>query len=189
MAKACASHGSRNSGPCSSRGMPGTTSMARRNVAGSTVISGGLQVRLEGLDRDRERRVGVRPPEVAAVENYSVEPLRVLAPARRDGVREDVAAAHCLDHPSTAARVARQAGVARRVYVLRVHPVARLEPGRLAGRAAEGPPCERVTDIALGHDPLDGLARSKGVTGGELIGIDQPPLQGVALHSQRPSLI
>src|SRR5450631_426753 len=161
MAKACASHGSRNTGPPrSSCGTPGTTSVARRAAAGSTVMSGRFQIRLESLDRDSQGRVDVRPPEQAAVEHHGVEPLRILAPAGRDGVRKDVATAERLYHPFTAARVARQARVARRVDVLRVHSVARLEPGLLAGRAAKGAARERLTDIVHRHDPRDGLTRT-----------------------------
>src|SRR5262245_50953223 len=104
--------------------MPGTASMARRSATGSTATSGRLQVRLERLDRDRQGWVGVRSPELAAVEHDGIEPLRVLAFARHDRVRKDVTAAHGFDHPSMAARVPRQAGVTCRVDVLRVHPVA-----------------------------------------------------------------
>src|SRR5438105_14172102 len=100
-------------------------------------MSGRLQVRLEGFDRDLQRRIGALAPELAAIEDHRVQPLRILAAAGRRGVREDVASAHRLDDANTATRVTRQARVARRVDGLRAHPIARLEPRLAAGRAKE----------------------------------------------------
>src|SRR5829696_7177877 len=105
MAKACASHGSRNTGPCSSCGRPGTAAVASRAAAGSKFESGGLKVRLERLDRHRQRRIGIGTPELTAVENHGVKPLWVLAAPCRDRVGKDMAAPHRFDQPFMAARV------------------------------------------------------------------------------------
>src|SRR5688500_12373032 len=115
MAKACASHGSRNTGPCSSRGMPGTAAVAWRAAAGSNFGSGGLKVRLERLDRYGQRRIGMGAPEVARVEHHRVKPLRVLALPCRDRVGKDMAAAHRFDQAFMAARVTRKPRVRRRI--------------------------------------------------------------------------
>src|SRR5688572_15186932 len=133
MAKACASQGSRNTGPFSSRGMPGTASIAVRAAAGSIFKSRRLKVRLEGLDGHGERRIGVCAPQLAGVEDDRVEPLWILASARRHRVGEDMAAAHCFDHTDTVACVARQARVCRRIDVPRAHAIARLESRLTAG--------------------------------------------------------
>src|SRR3989442_6423798 len=105
MEKACASHGSRNTGPCASRGMPGTASVARRAAAGSTVMSGRLQVWLERLDRDLQGRVGGRAPELVAVEHHRVQPIRGLAPAPGGRIPGDLAAAERLDDAHIGKRV------------------------------------------------------------------------------------
>src|SRR5262249_39980744 len=96
---------------------------ARCIASGTRTISRRFKIGLPRLDRHRERRVGVLAPQFAALEAHGIEPLRVLACADRDGVGEDVEAAHAFDHARAAARVARQPGVGLRMDVLRANAV------------------------------------------------------------------
>ena len=70
-----------------------------------------IEIGLERVDRDLERRVGVGAPQLAPVEHHGVEPLRIVARSIASVSGEDVAAVHALDRADLAARVARQAGV------------------------------------------------------------------------------
>src|SRR5215469_10872617 len=96
IAKACASHGSRNTGPASSRGMPGTASAARRAAVGSTGMSGRIEIGLKGVDRNLQRRIAVRPPQLAPLEEHGIEPLRVIARAGGGAVGKNVTAVQAL---------------------------------------------------------------------------------------------
>src|SRR5262245_28644370 len=108
MANACASHGSRKTGPSASHGMPGTASRARRAAAGSIVMSGGVEIGLERIDRNLHGRVALRAPQLAAVEADRVEPLRAFALPGHDAVRKHVTPVQPLDHADMTAHVARQ---------------------------------------------------------------------------------
>jgi hypothetical protein len=55
-------------------------------------LLGRLQVWLPCVHRYAKVWVCVRPPEIARVEPYSIEPLRIFTLAKCVGVREDVAA-------------------------------------------------------------------------------------------------
>src|SRR5262245_34341624 len=110
MAKACASQGSRNTGPSTSRGILGTASIARR-AAVRAIMSRRLKGRYPRLDRHLQSRIGASAPQFAAVEQHGIEPLRILALADRDAVREDVMPAHAFDHADAPSRVARQPGM------------------------------------------------------------------------------
>src|SRR5580658_2302969 len=69
-----------------------------------------LQIRLERVDRDLQRGVGILAPQFAAIEQHGVEPLRIVAFAERGGVRKDMAAADRLDDADFFACIARQTG-------------------------------------------------------------------------------
>src|SRR5260370_37672843 len=120
MAKACASHGSRHKGSPQSSGMPG-------RLAADTA-SGRLEIGFPGIDRDLQFRFALGAPQFAALEAHGVEPLRILARARRIAVGKDVAAVHALDRAEVGADVARQARLPSRMQIPGAHPVARLEP-------------------------------------------------------------
>src|SRR5580698_8794025 len=66
-----------------------------------------FQIRLERVDRDLQRGIGILAPQFAAVEQYGVEPLRIVALAERGGVGKDVAAADRLDDADFFTRIAR----------------------------------------------------------------------------------
>src|SRR5262249_41662430 len=127
MAKAWASHGSRNTGPSASRGTPGTATAARMAARGSIVTSGWLQIGLPGIDGNLRSGVAVFAPQFASIEAHGVKPLRVLAGSRRIAVGEDVAADDALDRAQVAAYVARKARVRRRVDIFCAHSIAHLE--------------------------------------------------------------
>src|SRR5467141_5348396 len=86
-----------------------------------------LQIRLPGLDRNLDGRIGVLAPEFAPVENHGVEPVRVLTLAVRDRVRKHVATPDAFDDPGMSTGIARQAGMAGRIDVAGAHAVAWLE--------------------------------------------------------------
>src|SRR5262245_17970423 len=110
MAKACASQGSRNTGPSASRGTPGTATAARMAACGSIPMSGRLQIRFPGVDRDSRGRVAAIAPQLAPVEAHGVKPLRILARSRRVAVWENVTADDAFDRANRAAHIAGQAG-------------------------------------------------------------------------------
>src|SRR4029079_13112792 len=127
MAKACASQGSRNTGPSASRGTPGTATAARMAACGSIAMSGRLQVRLPGVDGNPRGGVAFITPEFVPVESHGVKPLRILAGSRRIAVRENVTADDAFDRTDVTAHVARQARVSQRIDVLCTHFVAGFE--------------------------------------------------------------
>src|SRR5260370_11045270 len=135
MAKACASHGSRNKGSPQSSGMPGRLA--------ADAASGRLEIGFPGIDQDLQLRVALGAPQFAALELHGVEPLRLLAGTRRIAVGKDVAAVHALDRAEMAANVARQARMPTRVHGPGAHPVAWLEARRRIGLPpAHGSPPE-----------------------------------------------
>ena len=80
MAKACASHGSRNTGPCSSRGMPGNG----RRLRGAprpdrTSSQAGSRYGSKASTETVSVGSAFGAPELAAVEDHRVKPLRILA--------------------------------------------------------------------------------------------------------------
>src|ERR1700688_5234113 len=100
MANASASHGSRNTGPSASRGMLGTSCVARRAAVLSIMR---LQIRLPGFDADPHRRIAVLAPQFAAVESHGIEPVRILAGIAGIGIGKHVAADdahHLADMPA-----------------------------------------------------------------------------------------
>src|SRR5256885_2924121 len=117
MAKACASHGSRNTGPSASRGIAGKASSR----------SGRFKIRLPAIDRDGERRIGIVAPKLGPREDDGIDPLRVFAATMRIGVREYITASTAFDDPKLAARIARQPRVPGRMKVARPHPISRLK--------------------------------------------------------------
>src|SRR5262249_30700257 len=181
MAKACASHGSRNTGPPESTGIPGKLAAA---------ASGRLEVGFPGIDRDLEFRVALRAPQLAAVEAHGIEPLRIFAGARRVAVGKDVAAVHALDGAHVAADVARQAGVRARVQVLGADPIASLEPrGRRRHARNRGPPRKHPIDILRRENALDRTGLAARMAGGDLIGTHQAALRRKLLEAGEPELI
>src|SRR5918994_6730157 len=106
MANACASHGARNTGPFSSRGMPGIASATRRATSGSMDDDSDMfEVRFKCFDGDFQFRVRVGAPKLLGVKAHGVKPLRILALAGSYRVREDMRAMQSLDYTDTAARV------------------------------------------------------------------------------------
>src|SRR6266487_1612833 len=102
MAKACASHGSRNTEPSRSNGMPGTDCVTCRTGSLPIVLfamdeSRRLKIRLEGVDGDFQGRVGIRTPQFGPVEHHRVEPLRIVALIECDGIGKGVTSVHKFD--------------------------------------------------------------------------------------------
>src|SRR5882672_6902789 len=136
-----------------------------------------LQIRLPGLDRNLDGRIGGLAPEFAPVENHSVEPVRVLTLAVRDRVRKHVATPGAFDDAGMSAGIARQAGVAGRIDVAGAHAVAWLEFRRCRRRPVEtaaGKGCGRVGG---GQYALDRLGGMEGAAGRELVIADEAELQ------------
>src|SRR5665213_1239963 len=79
----------------------------------------GLQIRLERVDGYLHRRIGVRPPQLRAVEHDGVEPLRVFAGLVRRRVGIDAAAEIELDRADMAAHIAWQPRVCGGMNVFR----------------------------------------------------------------------
>ena len=192
-AKACASHGSRNTGPSASQGMLGT---ARGRVAR----------RRDRLRSHARRYAGSRygsnasieifevgsasgPHSSRLVEHHRVEPLRIVALIGRDRVRIHVAAVAHLDHADLVAGVARQPRVRRRMDVLGAHPVARLEllrALRLAVERAARQPAPTTSGVSLRGRFLPGRLR---VAGLQFLRRGIAALGDVALHRQHPALV
>src|SRR5262249_47972312 len=157
IAKACASHGSRKTGPSASRGMLGTASAARRATVGSILlIHAGSRYGSDPTNAVLAGWAGARAPQLLALEHDGVEPLRVVALVDGHRVRKGVAAVHQFDHAETPACVARQAGVRGRMDVLRAHAIARLEAGRRLRL-----PVERAARHPLLDDVRRELARER----------------------------
>src|SRR5262245_19367139 len=129
MAKACASQGSRNTGPSASRGTPGTAIAARMPARGSSGMSGALQIRLPCVDRDFDRRIAVRTPQLASIEAHGVKPLRILSRASRAAAGTHMAADHAFDDANVTTHVSGQADVRLGIDVLGPDAVARFELG------------------------------------------------------------
>ena len=115
MAKACASHGSRNTGPSASRGMLGH--FLRGAGCGGLVDHFFLSPAPDRAPRRRPRpsrsdRVGA--PQFAAVEAHGVEPLRIFAGAERVAVGKNMAADDALDDAGMPAHITRQPRMRRR---------------------------------------------------------------------------
>src|SRR6185312_10444934 len=68
-----------------------------------------LQIGLEGFDRDFERGIGGLAPQIAAAEDDRIEPLRIFTLPGDDRIGEHMTAAHRLDRPDLAARIAGKA--------------------------------------------------------------------------------
>src|SRR5262245_21559361 len=115
--------------------------LSLRSAGMTTPKSRRLEVGLERVDRDLEARLGVRAPQLGAVEHHGIEPLRIVALVDRDRVGERLAAVDELHHADLAAGVARQPGMRRRVDVLGAHPVTGLEASARARLAIERAPC------------------------------------------------
>src|SRR3954469_19273072 len=132
-----------------------------------------LQIGLEGLDRYLDCRVDIRTPQLGAVEDHGVEPLRVLARTRRRRIGKHVTAVVAFDYADMAARVAWQPGVCGGMNVPGAHAITWPELRRRRSRAVE---------LAAHHDALDILngelaaperfARSCRTAGGDLVGGD-----------------
>src|SRR5262249_37167749 len=96
-ANACASHGSRNTGPCVSQGMVGTASVARRSASGSIdPISDRLQIWLKGINGDNQAGLRVVSPQLSSRKTDRIKPLWVLTFAEDDRIREHVTAVEAL---------------------------------------------------------------------------------------------
>src|SRR5262249_30880816 len=95
-------------------------------ACGSIPMSGRLPIGLPGVDRTFRGRVALATPQFAPIETHGVKPLRVLAGSRRVAVRKNVTADDALDRADMAAHVSGQAGVRRRIDILRAHFLARL---------------------------------------------------------------
>ena len=76
MAKACASHGSRKTGPSASRGMPGTASVAWCAVARSITPARDMARTRRSKPSASDRHPG---PTAPGLEYHRIEPLRIFA--------------------------------------------------------------------------------------------------------------
>src|SRR5579862_3827465 len=160
----------------------------RAGPVGSAGMTGScrFQIRLERVDRDLQRGIGILAPQFAAVEQHGVEPLRIVAFAEGRGVGKDVAAADRLDDPDFFARIARQPGVGLRMDVLGAHAVAGLEAGRGFGRAAERTARQCVRHLGGGELAFERLARAQRMAGFDLIGVGQAELDHEVFQPHRP---
>src|SRR3954471_16881657 len=102
---------------------------SRRSLrsAGMTTALGALQIRLERVDGDLQRRVSVLAPELARVEYHRVEPLGIVAAVRRGRIRKDLRAVIALDDTDMPAHIARQARVGDGIDIPAPHAVPDLE--------------------------------------------------------------
>src|SRR5215471_12946176 len=91
---------------------------------------GRLQIWLEGIDRYINCWIGIRAPQFAPIEDHRIEPLRVVALADRNRIREHVTAAAKFDHAELSAGVARQPRVRPGMDIQGAHTIADLESGR-----------------------------------------------------------
>src|SRR5579872_4394403 len=145
-----------------------------------------LQIRLERLDRNFERRIARLAPQFAAVEQHRVDPLRVFTFADRNHVGIDVTAADGFDDAGLAARVARQPRVSLRVNVFGAHLVAWLKTrGSLRG-AGERAARQCVGYIRGLHRSLECLAGPQRMAGRNLISVCQTLLDQKILQPQLP---
>src|SRR6185437_3015361 len=116
-----------------------------------------LQIRLEGLDRDLQRRIGVVAPKIAAGEHDGIEPLRIVALALRGAVRKHMAAVDALDDPGVAAGVTRQARMRDRIDVPGANAVADGEHRRRGWVAPEAAAYRDARNVV--HGKLAALER------------------------------
>ena len=93
-------------------------------------ISSRLEIRLEGVDRYLERRIGIRAPQFATLENHRIEPLWIIAEIGRDRIREHVATVAKLDYSDLSASIARQSRVCLGMDIPCMYAIADLEFGR-----------------------------------------------------------
>src|SRR5437879_7777300 len=96
-----------------------------------------LQIRLECVDRDLHGRVGIRAPQLPAVEHHGIEPLRVLARLDRRAIWKDMAALIALDPADMATHVAGQPRLRGGGVVLGGHATPGLKFRGSWGRRAE----------------------------------------------------
>src|SRR5215468_5565668 len=127
-----------------------------------------LQIRLPGLDRHLDGRIGGLAPEFAPVEDHSVEPVRVLTLAVRDCVRKHVASADAFDDAGMSAGIARQAGMAGRIDVAGAHAVAWRKFRRCRRRPVETAATKGFRCVRGGQHALDWFGRMEGAAGREL---------------------
>ena len=185
MAKASASHGSRNTGPSASRGMLGTSCVARA-CCGLVDHVAGSKIRFPGVDRDCHRRVGGIAPQVGAVEAHGIEPLRVLAGALRVAVGKNVKADDALDDAGTPAHVARQPRVRRRIDVFGAHFVARLECGLRVGVALGWTAAmQNLEHVGGRKHALDRLRLAQGMADDDLVVGDEVALLRASSPARR----
>src|SRR5690348_7410083 len=156
------------------RGIPGPRHRAAvpalprrwRRRSRDRACSCGLQIGLERLDRYFQACGRIGSPQLLAVEDDGVKPLRVLALAEHDRIRIDVTAADRLDHADAVARIARQARMRSRVDVLRAYLVAGFEASRRSLFAVVRPALHRIVDLGgneLALDRLRGMERMPGL--------------------------
>src|SRR5262245_31348077 len=102
MAKACASHGSRNTGPPS----------ASRGRAASLSNSGRLKIRLPKIRMHVVARWVIFAPELLSREAHRVEPLRVVPAAGSARIGKHVGSICADDLARMATQIARQTRMA-----------------------------------------------------------------------------
>src|SRR6266478_7764640 len=148
-----------------------------------------LQIRLPGLDRHLDGRIGGLAPEFAPGENHSVEPMRVLTLAVRDRVRKHVATPDAFDDPGMSAGIARQAGMAWRIDVAGAHAVAWLEFRRRRRRPVETAAGEGFRCVHGGQHALDRLAGMEGPAGREFVTAEEAELHAQIFEAEGPFLV
>src|SRR6266536_6262008 len=127
MAKACACHGSSNTGlPSSPRGSPTVSGGA--DVMLRLPCSGRLKVVVPQVHVDAVARRGVWPPEFARLEAHAVHVLRIAALLGGTRIREDEHPVVGFDPTAPPPHVARQPRVAHGMDVACNDPFANHEP-------------------------------------------------------------
>src|SRR5690606_27339674 len=106
-------------------GRPGEAAM-------STGRSRALKIGFPRVDRDGKPRFGAFAPDLRAVEDDGIDPLRIFALSMGIVVGKDEGTLHHLNRADLAAGIARQPGMRPRMGISRADPVAggKSRPGR-----------------------------------------------------------
>ena len=179
MAKACASHGSRNTGPFGVAGNAGHRLRSRALRRRDRWRSGRLEIRLERVDRDLDRRVGVRAPQLAA---RRTPPCRAIADSRVPSIEARVrkhVAAVIAARPRRHGRARSAAGACASpgwMFLARTRSPG-LNFGSVLVRPAELAAVKHALDIRHAERPaLERLAGPQRVAGLHLVGVDEAAL-------------
>src|SRR5262249_38750401 len=93
-------------------------------------LLGGLEIRLKGVDRNLESWIGIRAPQLASLEHYGIQPLRIVPAIYRNRIPEHVTALAKLDIAKLSSGIARQPLVGRSMNIAGMYAIAHLETWR-----------------------------------------------------------